>query len=262
MLMYFDFNGILTIATLVAGLVILAERWIFKPRRAIGQVNESKLAEYARAFFPVFLLVLGLRVLVAEPYRIPSGSMKPTLLEGEFILANKFIYGIRLPIFGTKIIGFSSPKRGDIVVFRSPQNPEEMNFIKRIVGLPGDKISYQQKVLYINGEPQQQEVIGKDFDSEPNGYVWRVKRSKEFLGDKVHDIYVRSGTGFEQKEITVPEGHYFAMGDNRDNSEDSRSWGFVSDKYLIGKATYVWMSWDSANNAVRWNRLGQHISKT
>ena len=259
MLYYFDFNGILTIVTMVVASLLLLDRAFFKSHRVVGE-PEHKVFEYSKAFFPVLMLVLGLRVFIAEPYRIPSGSMKPTLLEGEFILVNKFTYGIRLPVIGKKIASVGSPQRGDITVFRSPKNPTQITFIKRIVGLPGDRISYQDKTLYINDEPQEQTFEEKDFDMELNGYVWRVNRSKEQLGSRAHDIFVRSSTGFDRNEVTVPEGHYFAMGDNRDNSEDSRSWGFVNDDYLLGKAFVIWMSWDAMNKAIRWHRIGMNIS--
>ncbi|MAZ44791.1 MAG: signal peptidase I [Legionellales bacterium] len=263
MSIYLDFNGMLAIASLVAGVILLLERYVLRPQRisqGIPADYESKLIEYVRAFFPVFLLVLGLRVIIAEPFRIPSGSMKPTLLEGEFIIANKFLYGIRLPVTGTKIIKISEPKRGDIVVFRSPQNPQEMNLIKRIVAVAGDIVSYKDKVLYVNGQAQEQVVLNKDFDVEPNGYVWKVSKIDETLDGLHHEIFLRPGMGFDMQEMTIPDGHYFAMGDNRDNSEDSRSWGVLSDEYLIGKATYIWMSWDGPNHSIRWDRLGKRIS--
>lgn len=262
--MYFDFNGILTVATALMGAVWAIDCIGWKKARqarALGGVpeEEPKIVEYAKAFFPVLLAVLVLRVALVEPFRIPSGSMKPTLLEGEFILVNKYTYGLRLPLVGTKVISNHLPERGDIMVFRSPKDTS-INFIKRVIALPGDTVEYRDKVLYINGQEQTQEPLGKDFDIDPNGYAWRVERGTESLGDMEHDFFIRPKTGFDMPEVTIPQGHYFVMGDNRDVSEDSRVWGFVDEKLIIGKAFYIWMSWDGAQKKFRWDRIGTSVS--
>lgn len=264
MALYFDFNGILTVATLLMGGGWVVDRLLFKKKRealAVGHVpiEDPKLVEYACAFFPVLLAVLVLRMAIVEPFRIPSGSMKPTLLEGEFILVNKYTYGVRLPLTGSTVLPMNKPKRGEVMVFRSPRDVS-INYIKRVIGLPGDVIEYREKILYINNEAQEQDLIGKDFDTDPNGYAWRVQRGTENLSGVLHPIFVRPKTGFDMPPVTVPEGHYFMMGDNRDVSEDSRVWGFVDEKLIIGKAFYIWMSWDNAQKEVRWDRLGTTVS--
>jgi len=227
-----------------------------------GSTNsEPKIVEYARAFFPVLLIVFLLRAFVTEPYRIPSGSMKPTLLAGDFILVNKFSYGIRLPIIGTTVFKTGVPKRGDIMVFRFPKDPS-INFIKRIVGQPGDKISYKNKQLFINGNKAPTEYLERTSDVGPRGFSRSVNRYNEQLNGVTHSIFLTPEImGSNAVEITVPQGHYFVLGDNRDNSEDSRVWGFVPDKLILGKAYMIWLSWDSFKKDVRWERFGKNVSK-
>ncbi len=264
--MYKDFSSLLAGATIVSGLIWAIDAMIFKPRRlksaqrdANGQVTvkEPKLVEYARSFFPILLIVCILRSFIAEPFRIPSGSMKPTLLEGDFILVNKYIYGIRLPIFGTKVINVKEPQRGDVLVFRFPKDTS-VDFIKRVVAVPGDKIAYRDKTIYLNGKQIAQETLGTETDFTGFGQI-QFKHLKEMLNSKPHSIYVHPGNGVEMEEVTVPAGQYFVMGDNRDNSEDSRSWGFVPEEYILGKAFFVWLSWDHNAKDVRWKRIGQGI---
>jgi len=194
--------------------------------------------------------------LLFEPFKIPSGSMIPTLLVGDFILVSKFSYGVRLPVIHTKILETGEPERGDVAVFRYPRDPS-LDYIKRVVGLPGDKIVYRDKTFYINGE--QVKISG----GEPyipagaaDANVGSV-RLQESLGDGTHDILVRNA-GFSGGESVyeVPEGHYFMVGDNRDNSNDSRVWGVVPEENLVGRATYIWMHW---SDGVLWNRLGGKI---
>lgn len=254
---FMDFSAILAIATIACGLIWLVDLLFFKRKRQGGP--EPKLVDYARSFFPILLIVCLLRSFIVEPFRIPSGSMKPTLLEGDFILVNKFSYGLRLPIFATKITQGDKPARGDILVFRSPTNTS-IDYIKRVIGLPGDKISYQDKVLYLNGQPVPQEFVGTNFETSAGTLSYPVKRFTEALPDKLHPIYISPKPGTDMAEITVPEGMYFVMGDNRDNSEDSRVWGFVPEKLILGKAFYVWLSWDQQSKDVRWNRIGQRMS--
>lgn len=258
-----DFSAMLTIATLIAGLIWAIDAWGFKKARLARNnettdTHEPKIAEYARSFFPILLIVLILRSFIAEPFRIPSGSMKPTLLEGDFILVNKFCYGVRLPITGTKVIKIGEPKRGDILVFRYPKDTS-IDFIKRVVGVPGDKIAYKDKVLYVNGKPAAQDFLGKVSDMDIYGHTRLVNHFKESLPDKPHAIYVLPSTGKDLEEIVVPEGKYFVMGDNRDNSEDSRVWGFVPEELILGKAFFLWLSWDSFAKDLRWSRMGHEI---
>ena len=210
--------------------------------------------EYTAGLFPVILIVFLLRSFLFEPFRIPSGSMLPTLHVGDFILVNKFDYGIRLPVANTKIIPLGSPERGDVVVFRYPVDPS-IDFIKRVIGVPGDRVVYRDKILYINGVAQKQSSP-RDFIDE-NTMVTLEERD-EALGDVTHLMAVdhrrpswvpvqgiirkAPECSYDERGFacTVPEGHYFVMGDNRDNSEDSRYWGFVPDENLVGKAVLIW----------------------
>ncbi|NIM26731.1 MAG: signal peptidase I [Gammaproteobacteria bacterium] len=239
-------------------------------RRAVPEVGEEgegdaarepapapKIVEYARSFFPVFLIVLLLRSFLIEPFRIPSGSMMPTLLVGDFILVNKFVYGIRLPVSDRKIIEISKPERGDVVVFRFPEDPSTP-FIKRVVGLPGDRIAYYNKVLYINGQQADQRLIGTYTGHGSGASMTGATLKQETLVDKIHPILIQAGYPSIDGKTVVPEGHYFVLGDNRDNSRDSRYWGTVADELLIGKAFTIWMNWDFGNG-IDWERIGMGI---
>ncbi len=246
-----NFPLILVVATAVTGVIWL----IAALMRRSGGDNEPIIVEYARSFFPVLFIVLVLRSFLFEPFRIPSGSMIPTLLVGDFILVNKFSYGVRLPVIHTKIFSTGEPERGDVAVFRYPQNPK-LDYIKRVVGLPGDEIEYRNKTLFVNGEQveitdERPHVLPGTDDIIP-GVVRRV----ETLGDVKHDILVYDNRGSAERSWVVPAGHYFMVGDNRDNSNDSRSWGFVPEENLVGKANYIWMHW---NGGILWSRLGERI---
>ena len=259
-----DFSAMLTIGTAVTGAIWAIDVLLFKKKRLLKNnetqdTHEPKIAEYARSFFPILLIVLILRSFIAEPFRIPSGSMKPTLLEGDFILVNKFTYGLRLPVTGTKFVKMGAPKRGDILVFRFPKDTS-IDFIKRVVGVPGDKISYKDKVLYLNGEAVAQEFNGKMTDVGVSGKTRVVNLFKEMLPNKPHDIFVQPTDGKNLDEVIVPEGKYFVMGDNRDNSEDSREWGFVPEELILGKAFFTWLSWDGVSKDIRWSRIGHSIN--
>lgn len=207
----------------------------------------------------MLLIVFLLRSFLFEPFRIPTGSLEPTLLVGDFILLNKYDYGIRLPILRKEILKVNQPSRGDIMVFRWPPNPSYY-FIKRVIGLPGDKISYINKELYVNGEKIPQSFL-KNSMATGEGREWSVIENQEDLLGKKHAIFIdpkKSGRDF--KDIVVPEKMYFVMGDNRDDSADSRYWGFVPDRNIVGKAVLVWMSWDNEQTNIRWKRLGKTIN--
>ncbi|MGH8500767.1 MAG: signal peptidase I [Methylococcales bacterium] len=216
---------------------------------------EPLLVEYARSFFPIVFIVLILRSFLVEPFRIPSGSMMPTLLVGDFILVNKFAYGVRLPVLNNKILAVGKPERGDIAVFRFPRNPE-VDYIKRVLGLPGDRISYYGKQVYLNGEavkltslgPYQGVGQGKDMTGS-------IRMAEELPGGE-HTILVMPGPSGREGDFEVPQAHYFMMGDNRDNSNDSRYWGTVPEENLVGKAFMIWMNWDWENSGIALNRLG------
>lgn len=211
----------------------------------------------ARSFFTIFFIVLILRSFIVEPFKIPSGSMMPTLLIGDFILVNKYDYGIRLPVINKKIINNKTPERGDIAIFRYPEDPS-IPFIKRVVGLPGDKIAYQDKVLTINGQPVDQLATGV-YKAAGSGKIMNgATKNLELLGNQMYHILRWSNQPSQNTMYTVPEGHYFVLGDNRDNSRDSRYWGYVPDENLVGRAFMIWMNWD---NGIDWKRIGTMLKR-
>lgn len=275
--MNFDFQAVMVLAMLVTGVIWGVDVFLWAPKRlrqaealrkqAQGAVDEEKITttlkeplvvEYARSFFPIILIVLLLRSFLVEPFRIPSGSMIPTLQVGDFILVNKYSYGIRLPLFGSKIIEVGEPQRGDIVVFRFPQDPS-IDYIKRVIGLPGDRVSYIDRMVYINGEPARQGPLGVYTGMGSSLAMSGAIRRMEYLDSVNHEILVQPTRKSFDGEFEVPEGHYFVMGDNRDNSNDSRFWGPVPEQNLVGKAFMIWMNWDSAKGGISWDRIGSSI---
>jgi len=277
--MNFDFPAIMVTATFITGAIWALDALLWAPKRRLAASNPAQAApspgmpldeahdavfkepvvvEYARSLFPVILAVLLLRSFVVEPFRIPSGSMMPTLLTGDFILVNKFAYGLRLPVLDTKVIPVGEPQRGDVVVFRYPKDPS-VDYIKRVVGLPGDRIGYFNKQIYVNGVPVRQDgwqtYIGEGASSAMTG----AKIRTEYLGKAVHKILIEPTRPGIEGEYVVPEGHYFMMGDNRDNSNDGRYWGFVPEENLVGKAFFIWMSWDGEAGGLMWKRIGDGI---
>lgn len=262
-----DFSLILFIALVVTGVIWLLDALFFSRSRAAKNNETSEvtrdplLVEYSKAFFPVILIVFVLRSFVAEPFRIPSGSMLPTLNIGDFILVNKFSYGVRLPVINEKVISVSDPQRGDIMVFRFPHDPK-MHFVKRVVGLPGDKIEYKSEKLYINGKLMTQEADGQyDFKSGANRKQ-SLNKYSEMLENMTHDILIDPRRSSSQTlKFDVPADQYFVMGDNRNYSNDSRYWGFVPDKNVVGKAFFIWFSWDWSNGGgVNWSRIGTMLN--
>jgi len=215
---------------------------------AYGIRQDPLLVDYAKSFFPIIFAVLILRSFLFEPFQIPTGSMIPTLNVGDFIVVNKYSYGLRLPVVGTKIMDVGEPKRGDVMVFIPPHDP--VYYIKRVIGLPGDHVRYEGKTVYINGEPLEQEYVDFINDRRPP-----VIYSLENIGDMSHDIYTSPSPSFVRPDNwlwpegrVIPEGHYFMMGDNRDNSSDSRVWGPVSEDKIVGRAVAVWMHKDPGLN--------------
>ena len=274
------FSLILVLVTLVSGLIWLIDVVFFAPKRrenllaaqanstqlsadAIDKIiREPVLVETAHSIFPVIAFVMILRSFIYEPFQIPSGSMMPTLLVGDFILVEKFSYGLRDPVWRSKLVETGEPERGDVFVFKYPENPK-IDYIKRVVGLPGDKIFYRNKQLMI------QEACDSQVDCPAAKTIEHVEinrgefshngvpliRSTEQLGDVKHDILIDPSrpdfrqhfypqAGLPAGEFVVPKGMYFAMGDNRDNSTDSRFWGFVPEENLVGKAVAIWISFE------------------
>lgn len=250
-----SFALLLVILSAVTGAVIILDRIFWSKNRPADQ-KPGRIIEYSRSFFPVFFVVLLLRSFLIEPFRIPSGSLEPTLLVGDFLAVNKFAYGLRLPVWEKKIIPIANPKTGQIAIFRWPPDPS-FDYIKRVIGVPGDKVSYHNKVLTINGHEMKQRFVEYTTD-ESSGKA--VAKYQENLNGTVHDIYIRPDVKPVDFDVVVPVGSYFMMGDNRDDSADSRFWGFVADRYLRGKAILVWMSWNGKTDMVRWNKIGHIIT--
>lgn len=254
-----DFSFFLFIATVVTGIVwggyLL---YLKKVGRVFDEKDEPILVEYARSFFPIVLIVLMLRSFLVEPFRIPSGSMMPTLLVGDFILVNKFTYGIRLPVINKKMIDMNSPARGDIVVFRFPKDPS-VDYIKRVIGVPGDRVAYYDKAIHINDKPMPQTSVGVYQGVGQGEDMTGAEHKHENLQTVEHDILIKSGMPSVEGVYLVPPGHYFVMGDNRDNSNDSRYWGFVPEENLVGKAFLIWMSWDLDHKGIGFDRIGTQL---
>ncbi len=254
--MNFDFSFYLLLATVITGIVWGSYLLFLKAQGQIfDEKNEPVLVEYARSFFPIVLIVLILRSFIAEPFRIPSGSMMPTLLVGDFILVNKFTYGIRLPVINKKIIAMNEPQRGDIVVFRFPKEPS-IDYIKRVIGLPGDKVVYKDKQLTVNDAPVKQVSMGRYQGVGQGEDMTGAEELLENLTGIEHSILIRNGVSSIEFSHVIPEGSYFVMGDNRDNSNDSRYWGYVPEANLVGKAFFIWMSWDWQDKGVGFSRIG------
>lgn len=261
-----DFPLVLVVLTFATGMIWLADKLFLRDRRltayrasgdapTVGdsgaesaEPREPYLVDLSRSFFPVLAIVLVLRSFLVEPFQIPSGSMLPTLEVGDFILVNKYAYGLRLPVAGTKVVAIGDPQRGDVMVFRYPEDGQT-NYIKRVIGLPGDHIRYRDKQLFINGELVETRFIAR---------LPPMELRREYLGEVEHDIFLtmgRAGTSGEGQWL-VPEGHYFVMGDNRDNSNDSRYWGMVPDELVVGKAFAIWMHWQSITSLPSFDRVG------
>ena len=256
------FETILVVLTTLSGLVWLLDKlFLAKRRRAAaggGDVKEPMVVDYAKAFFPVLALVLGLRSFVAEPFRIPSSSMMPTLLIGDFILVNKFDYGLRWPITNKKFVEVGLPERGDVVVFRPPHRPKE-DWIKRVIGLPGDRIGYHDHKVSVNGRVLPYRVEGVFTGVGKGVGETGDLRLTEGIPGRPHFVLEREES-MAEGDWTVPSGHYFVMGDNRGNSEDGRYWGFLPETSLRGRAMLVWMNWDtSADSWVDVSRIGTRI---
>jgi signal peptidase I len=246
--------------TFLAGIIWAVDLLFLQSRReAAGSDAKEPLAvEYARAFFPILLFVLILRSFLFEPFRIPSGSMTPTLLDGDFIFVNKFVYGLRLPVLNTKVVPLGLPERGDVVVFKLPSDPS-IHYIKRVIGLPGDVVVYRDKQLTINGERMPLNVLGDYTGPGQAGADLII----EELGERSHELLVAGRPDGREGIYRVPEAHYFMMGDNRDRSKDSRYTGveYIPEHRLVGRAERIWMNWRSPNKGgPLWARIGDAIN--
>lgn len=261
------FETALVALTVVSGFIWLLDKLYLAKRRVahatlLDEDGEPWYVDYSKAFFPVLLAVLILRSFIAEPFRIPSNSMMPTLLTGDFILVNKFAYGLRLPINNKKIVALGEPARGDVVVFRPPHRPDE-DWIKRVVGLPGDTVAYRDNVVFVNGQPMAYQQVGTYEGTGRGREMTGAMELSEDLDGRIHRVLERTRPGLPfsdpgEGEWVVPPGHYFVMGDNRDNSEDSRYWQshFLPEESLRGKAFLIWMHWDGGLGA---SRIGSRI---
>jgi signal peptidase I len=290
-----DFSLVLVAIVAVAGVVWLIDHLFLAPARAHAAIAAGRepavitvpvTVDYARSFFPVAVVVLVVRAFIFEPFRIPSDSMMPTLLDGDFIIVNKFAYGLRLPVVNTKVVGVGEPARGDVVVFRYPPDPA-VNYIKRLVGLPGDRVRIESDQIYVNGQP-----IPLSLDSRyDDGCYHNMRLSTEVIGAHRHqtlscltpdDLSAPPTSSCNRRmernyqctesedrafpdrgdigEIEIPPGQYLMIGDNRDNSADGRYFGFVPEGNLVGKATRIWFNWDlRRSGGPIWSRIGRHI---
>jgi len=259
----------LTILTAVSGVVVAFNRFYYMKRQAESGAKTSNaldtIIEYSRSFFPVLLFVLIFRSFMFEPFRIPSGSMMPTLFKGDFIFVKKYAYGLRLPVIEKKFLETGAPERGDVIVFRLPSDPDT-NYIKRVVGLPGDRIIHTNHQIYVNGV---RVALNRDTD-KPVELVWDsrserdipVPRWIEQLGEREHAILIDNPAySVLDDEYVVPEGEYFVMGDNRNNSKDSRYIGTIPETFLVGEAMRVWLHVDFSDGPEwpDWSRIGTKI---
>jgi len=263
--MTIDFSLVLALGALITGIIWLLDILFFAKGRKSDiesmeeggrerdvptkEESEPFLVEYSKFLFPVFFIVLILRGFVVEPFKIPSGSMIPTLEIGDFILVNKFSYGLRVPVINKKIVNIANPERGDVVVFRFPENPQ-IDYIKRVIGLPGDEIAYHNKQLYLNGDV----IENVELSRSTFGFTEYTRYQSNLAGYE-HEMQVSSNPPYFDLITTVPEGHYFVMGDNRDNSNDSRKWGFVPDENLKGRAFAIWMNFQGWDRMPKWSRI-------
>lgn len=256
--MNIDFELVLVLATAVCGLIWALDALLLARAREGGEEvppRQPVVVEYARSFFPILLAVLLIRSFLFEPFRIPSSSMVPTLLIGDFIFVNKFTYGLRLPVLHNKVLELGEPHRGDVVVFRLPAD-SGTNYIKRLIGLPGDTVKYVNKRLYINGEEVDLEILGPYRGEGQAGALL----GRETLDTVTHDVLLMPGRRSREGEYRIPPGYYFMMGDNRDNSRDSRypGVGLIPEDHIVGKAVRIWMNWEFPK-APRWERIGDPI---
>lgn len=253
------FPILLVSATSLSAMLWLIDYSFFRIEREASGAKDPWYFDYARSFLPVLVIVLIIRSFIFQLYTVPSGSLMPTVVPGDLIFVEQYAYGLRLPIIHRKVLEVGEPKRGDIAVFRYPVNPS-INYIKRIVGVPGDHIVYKNRILYVNGKEAKQKVIGEmQYDTHrADDYVFPAQIRQEDLAGVRHKILINTKQSEDNGRVydfVVPKGFYFAMGDNRDDSGDSRVWGFVPEQNLVGRAYRVVFSWDSQRHRPRWSRI-------
>lgn len=251
-------EAILVLAVLATGVVVCLDRILY-PRHTRLFRGKPKLVVLSQSLFPVFVAILLLRSFTYEAFRIPSSSMKPTLVEGDLVVVDKYSLGLRVPILGYRLTS-GQAQRGDVVVFRGIVEGETAGVIKRIVGLPGDHIQYSNRTLYVNGNPAMQFNLATDLEHLADGNTEKIIRATEDLGNKQHEIMMsmyNTDGDFKYQDLIVPKDSYFVLGDNRSNSLDSRFWGVLPDQQLIGKARIVAFSLDWSHKNVRWKRIGK-----
>lgn len=253
---------ILLFLLVFTGAVFLLDLLVLAPKRKRLGTQPSRFVESMKSIFPVILVVILIRSFLVQPYRVPTGSLEPTIMPGDFILVNQFCYGLRLPLINKKIMEIGEPSRGDIALFQFPKN-HSIVYVKRIIGLPGDYIEYTHKELYVNGQHASQKMLKQPLlntSSEEGEKEDKVIRKIENFSGITHEILISPNKNHDQDfYVVVPNGQYFVMGDNRDNSYDSRYWGFVPEENLIGKAMFIWFSWDKDKYTICWHRIGKVI---
>lgn len=253
-----NYELIIFYAIITCGLIVLIDKYLLRDNCRKNKFFQM-ITSNAFSLFPVLLCVFSIRSFAYEPYRVPTGSLKPTVQVGDFLLVNKYQYGIRLPVIHKKIFNINEPKRGDIVVFHTPSKDYPPIMVKRVVGLPGDHLKYINKVLYVNGQKANQTFVKFSTDSDDNVYSWQVNEMQENLLGVKHDIYHINSRRNDNFEVTVPKGKYFMMGDNRDDSADSRYWGVVPEENIVGQVTRILISVDNFHHPLRVERTGQKI---
>ncbi len=260
-----NFAFFLTWIVIVFFILYVIDTIVWLPKRRALRWDQERdglpvVLDYVRSLFPVLLLVWVFRSFFFQPYIVPSGSLKPTVMPGDFLVVKQYAYGVKLPVWHTQIMRWNTPKTGQIALVRWPVNPK-MQFVKRVIAEPGDDVSYINKVLYINGKKMEQHYVGQAVDSDvgqPSS--WTVDVYDENLKGVKHKIYVNPKVPAENfYHLKIPQGKYLLMGDNRDNSDDGRDWGLVSEKMFIGQATYIWMSWSPTKHWFNWPRIGHHL---
>jgi signal peptidase I len=255
-MIYFTLEQVLTAFTWLAVAIVLGAKITLRER---FQHSSSIILEQARSYLWVLIVIWTVRSFIIQPYVVPTGSLEPTIQPGDFIAVTQYSYGVRMPILGDVLIPVAQPQHGDIALFRWPGN-RDILYIKRVVGLPGDHIAYRNKTLYINDKPMPQHVVVDNILQDEAGHRIHVTEKKESLMNHEHRIQQYADIEDAQWiDVVVPPHHYFMMGDNRDNSSDSRAWGMVPDQNLVGKAQFIWLSLANHPFTIRWDRIGDRL---